>query len=499
MIPFSRFLSALLGVFLALNCFSSPSVRAADWVTNWLSSATYTGTGPSAYEVAARNYLSGGYASLRWQTKTLHPISFSPPTLRFGCGGVDIFLGSMGLLDFDYMVSRLKNIMYSAGAFAFKYALTEMCSVCRQVLDTLDAASDFLNQIQLDECKAGKALAVTFLSPFSERLNEEASQVVTANQLFGGAVESWHEFVKKVKGDAAPDETRKMTSTEVADVVSECGSFVTDLTDPSKGNYSVLAYIGWLKGIPKEWIDVVRGLVGDVYVDTSTGFLFQYHGHCRDYEDVPKAFMEGKVQKQKYTVSGSTISFFCEDEIYGIRVKEYAKDRIRELIQKMQARTNPSTSTDEFMKIVGPSIYREVRLAYQLGFDDSFFGTDQNLVVECAAYTFANSLLHNILSELRKLNYDALEEFKTTCADLVNPSRCSVCTESGRANFELAMKILISEMEQTYEKIYRNYTDVVLSADSPCQAWKRAQKTLVELDQLMRGTGLFSMNTVKTR
>ena len=495
-------------VFLLIVTFTSliySNIYAANWVDNWLSSAIVTGTGPSAYEIGTRNYLSAGYGSLRWDTKAINPISFTPPTLRFGCGGVDIFLGSIGLLDFDYMVDRLKNIMYSTGAFAFQYALTEMCSLCRQILDTLDASSNFLNSLQLDECKAGKAVAMKLLSPLDANAAKEASILLTKEELFGGAVESWHEFVKKIKGEASPNETRQMNSTEQQKLSSECGTsgFYADLIDSSKGNGSVLNYIAYLKSIPNEWIEVVRGLAGDVYIDIDTtsnkslGIDFIYNPYCKKYDNVVQAFIEGKVQKQTFSRVGTTVNFTCIDETEGTSIVDYAKNSITDLMNAMISKTSPATSTESFLKITGASFFKEIRMAYEVGFDSSFF-TDQNLLVECASYTFAASLLRNILAEVEKLQYDMEKKYEHLCKHILNPSKCAMCSNVAQNNFERAMKKLIKNLEKASGEVYKIYVEKVLSGDSPCQAWKRAQKTLVELNNLLR-SGSFASNLVMFR
>ena len=165
---------------LALIVFASLLIcvpaHARTWVDDWFDNAVATSSGPGMVNGSARNYYSAGYGSVRWQTGVDYPISVGLPQVRFGCGGVDIFLGSMDLMDFDYLVSRLKNMMYSAGAFAFQYALSRLNPKANQILQSLDATANFLNSLQLDECRAGKAIAAVMMNLTQPRLQGTGEQ-----------------------------------------------------------------------------------------------------------------------------------------------------------------------------------------------------------------------------------------------------------------------------------------------------------------------------------
>lgn len=459
----------------------------ANWVDDWMNSASYSGSGPSAYEFSSRRYFSGGYASLRWSNKMLTPFSITPPTLRFGCGGVDIFMGSMSLLGFDYLVDRLKTILNHAGAFAFEYALHEYCPICQQIIRGLDAASDFLNQLQLDECRAGKALAATIMRPFSEEAQKDYTTLITQGQLFKGVTDSWKEFVNKISSEAGGNESRRAETLEIHESIAECGSFLDDLDDPHRGNKSILNYIAWRKGGGnfKKQIDLVRGLVGDVFINPYSYDSFLYIGGCGEQDVSLEAFVSGKLKKETFSVSTNRIHTSCSDVTEGERIVAFCKNLLVTYHQNIENRTPPSSQFDQFVKIVGFDFYKDLRLAYEVGLADTSL-TEENLIVRCASYTYAASLLRNILSEVRRLRYEAEEEYQASCKGNPNLSKCVLCQNTAIDSFFKNLDRLSKEILRYIGIVEREYERLVLSQNSPCQSWKHTQKVLLEYERLLR-------------
>ena len=78
---------------------------------------------PHAYQGQQRGYVMGESMSVRIPQETIAPFSFTPPSLRAGCGGIDIVTGGFSYLNFQYLVKKLQSILQTAPAFAFQLAL----------------------------------------------------------------------------------------------------------------------------------------------------------------------------------------------------------------------------------------------------------------------------------------------------------------------------------------------------------------------------------------
>lgn len=93
------------------------------WMNDWFDQAVVTR--PSSFKGQQRNYFTGGGYSVRWKSATDHPISITSPRLNsMGCGGIDLFMGSMSFaISPEYLVNKLQNIASGASIIALQVGL----------------------------------------------------------------------------------------------------------------------------------------------------------------------------------------------------------------------------------------------------------------------------------------------------------------------------------------------------------------------------------------
>src|SRR3546814_12889937 len=80
-------------------------------------------------------------------------MSLSLPKVKAGCGGIDMFLGGMSFLDPDYLVQKLESILQAAPAVAFQYLLETLDEKMGNIISKMEAATNFLNSIQVNDCR----------------------------------------------------------------------------------------------------------------------------------------------------------------------------------------------------------------------------------------------------------------------------------------------------------------------------------------------------------
>src|SRR6185369_4988461 len=124
------------------------------------------------YEGAKRGYYTGGTFSARWPNGNDYPVTVTMPSIKSGCGGIDAFLGGFSFMNVDYLVQKLQNILSAAPAAAFDIALKTLAPQVADTIKSLEAITDRLNSLQLNDCKAAKALVATAASPFSSVMSD---------------------------------------------------------------------------------------------------------------------------------------------------------------------------------------------------------------------------------------------------------------------------------------------------------------------------------------
>ena len=474
-------ITLILLLFMLL--FSSNSI-AGTWVDNWLSHAVLTATygTPSAIKGASRNYYSLGYGSIRWQTGVDYPVSIGLPQVRFGCGGVDIFLGSMDLMGFDYLVSRLKNIMYSAGAFAFQYALSRLNPKANQILQALDATANFLNSLQLDECRAGKAIAAVLMKPFSQEAAEAFGTKKALLEQTLGIEGSWKEVVDKWKQALGSGKTS--SSATYADINRALSGCPADLRQIANDRY-FLSHLARKGLILNEFVPLVRGLLGDIYVDRNSGNVFFVEPCPQRVWGIVDAIADGEVLKCTAVSGGRCLcSQFTEGRNLKTRVRQYLTQYLSKLYGKSKA-----SSTDKpivFMaSLVHYPVYDLLKMAYQVGIDSSVISTN-SMLVECATQFYAAGLLTNALSQAERLS-KMITEWKAACSR-ADVGRCLFC-ESGKLD---QMQKAVNRFVKIAQRwLYDNFDYIQMAKRS--EACMNLEKTMLVLNRLSQVEQLYSL------
>lgn len=111
-----------------------------------------------SWESQQRGYFAAGGISYRTRTNREPIFSITPPKMQIGCGGIDSFWGGFSFLNPEYLVKMFQNILQAAPAFAFKLALSSLCTQCDDAMSSLNSLANSLNSLAMDECKASQAL-----------------------------------------------------------------------------------------------------------------------------------------------------------------------------------------------------------------------------------------------------------------------------------------------------------------------------------------------------
>jgi conjugative transfer pilus assembly protein TraH len=139
----------LLAVVILLNVSANPSF--AGWIDDWMQQKSISG--PNHFDTQKRGFTSFGNFSARWQTGNDYLVAINKPQFKAGCGGIDLFLGGMDLMQFDYLVNKLQRTMGAASAaFAFDIAMSVLSENVANSMKSIMAIVDRINQLLFDDC-----------------------------------------------------------------------------------------------------------------------------------------------------------------------------------------------------------------------------------------------------------------------------------------------------------------------------------------------------------
>jgi len=268
-----------------------PVTAQAAWVDDWLTQRTTTS--PNYLEGQQRGYYSAGGFSARWPSTNTYPVTVEPPRLKGGCGGIDVFMGGFSFMNSDYLVNKLQGILSGAAGVAFDLGLKTLCEQCSNTIKNFEAMSDKLNSMQLEECAAAKELVgiVADKNGFhsSEVMREKLDTAIKKNKLRQGTVEMWDMITKE---NTANNDVPQ--AGDVSRVTSGCNA---DITSTFLNVGSLLENVGGKMGIPSDYINLIRGLVGDVKLEgPANAYKVSYESPCSENNpDDIKAITTGDV------------------------------------------------------------------------------------------------------------------------------------------------------------------------------------------------------------
>ncbi len=116
------------------------------------------GTDAGGYQLQGAGYYTGGSFVARSKVVSVNPISITPPGIRAGCGGIDIYTGAFSHINTDQFVALMKAIPSNAIGFAFQLALETMSPAIKGTMDQLQAIIDKINNLNLNSCDMAQGL-----------------------------------------------------------------------------------------------------------------------------------------------------------------------------------------------------------------------------------------------------------------------------------------------------------------------------------------------------
>ncbi|STX81705.1 TraH pilus assembly protein [Legionella busanensis] len=204
----------VLGLF---SFFSTAYANISQDLDNFFNKMGYASnvTSPGAFESQAAGFFGGGSLYSRNQVRQYQLVQLDLPSYRAGCGGIDLFTGSMSFLSEQKLVDLGKSVMTNAGAYAVDVMLASTVPELKQVRDYLQQLEQMANQASINSCQLSQNM-VGGIWPKTA----ESQQKICKDQAAMGKEGLFSDYVKarmacsgngfdQVMEKASLDETRK--------------------------------------------------------------------------------------------------------------------------------------------------------------------------------------------------------------------------------------------------------------------------------------------------
>ena len=155
-----RLLAAVLAVTLATAPVASyPADLNADMQAMFNDlGALGNVTTPGAFRGQAMNLYTGGSLMMRAPGRNYPLLQAQLPSLRAGCGGIDLYNGAFSFINKQQFIALLQNIGANATGYAFKLALQSISPDIDKLLTELQDQINKINAMNINSCEAAQAL-----------------------------------------------------------------------------------------------------------------------------------------------------------------------------------------------------------------------------------------------------------------------------------------------------------------------------------------------------
>jgi conjugative transfer pilus assembly protein TraH len=134
-------------------------------------------TSPGAFRGQAMNLYTGGSLMMRAPGKNYPLINAQLPSLRAGCGGIDLFGGAFSFINKQQFVALLQNIGSNAVGYAFKLALQSISPDIDKLLTELQDQINKINAMNINSCEAAQALVNGVVGEFDNSVQSGCANI----------------------------------------------------------------------------------------------------------------------------------------------------------------------------------------------------------------------------------------------------------------------------------------------------------------------------------
>ena len=169
-------------------------------------------TSAGSFQTTLRNGWAGGGIGVRGPIKNITIISFDPPRLSAGCGGIDFFGGSFSFINSEQLIALFRAIAMNAVGVAFKTAIDAINPMLGAVMQDFQAIVQALNIGNANTCAIASSIVKRAASYAG--INESTKADVTGEKTALGSfadtlksfTDGWITDSQKLARDAAKSE-----------------------------------------------------------------------------------------------------------------------------------------------------------------------------------------------------------------------------------------------------------------------------------------------------
>jgi len=166
----------MLKKFIAVLLITSmPTVASAGIMADLNSMFMSNSTAPTSISTRDMNGFFGGNFSMRSPIQSVNIVTFDPPRLDAGCGGVDLFMGSFTFINSQQLVTLFRAVAANAVGLAFKAAIDAISPSLGKLMTEFQTLLQKMNNLAKNSCNMAHLLTDSYDKQITSALSGDAA------------------------------------------------------------------------------------------------------------------------------------------------------------------------------------------------------------------------------------------------------------------------------------------------------------------------------------
>lgn len=241
-------LALACGTMLALPMGNVAQASFLKGMMNTLLGDMSNTTSAGAYHNANRGVFSGGSIYARTKIFNTNVMSFTPPSVNGGCGGIDLFGGSFSFINAEQLIQLFRSIVSNAAPVLFYAAVSFISEKLAKIMAKFQDIIQRLNHLLSNSCQ----LAMGIATDIGDKLgipHEDGAPSATAmfRSTMQGVKSDWGDvmdmFAISKGGSSSPQQSLSKRDPQTAKDLGVYGNVVwkaLQKTNVTGGQYSAL-------------------------------------------------------------------------------------------------------------------------------------------------------------------------------------------------------------------------------------------------------------------
>lgn len=309
-------------------------------------------TSPRAGMGQAGGYFTGGSLVMRAPQRNIQPLSMTGPSIRAGCGGIDIYTGGFSFIDSDQLVAMMQALGANATGVAFQLALATVCPMCSDVISEMNNLAQEINSQNFNSCQAAQQLMGSVWPR-----HESGSRAVC--QMAGSSSGIFSDFVSARHGCGLGGQTGNVLNHPEAE-----GRTFTNVNLA----WAALTELPWMQGTSQDnqTAEFLMSMTGTAVITMGTGSNAQPEYHwfppAGDTDRALTALMQGGEFDYYRCADGHESCLVVQTQQVTIPESQSLRARVRNVVDSMAEKlvTRAPLTTQElaFLNTTSIPIYR---------------------------------------------------------------------------------------------------------------------------------------------